>query len=341
MNSKIKEVLIPKEILNSSDLSLNEKVLLSIIIELSDKDNQCVASNKQLSKILNISKTSVSTGISKLINLGYLKPISFNGRQRILEYASAIKKKKSSNSNNYIYIKQPTINLENKDCLDFLKDIQDNSVDLVLIDPPYEVSRDTNFQSGEKTGRDTDRFRVSMNFGEWDNDFHCLAETIKECYRVLKKSGTIICFYDLWKITTLKEYLESANFKQLRFIEWIKTNPVPLNSKTNYLTNSREIALVAVKGEEHIFNSDYDSGIYRYPICHDEDRFHPTQKPVELFEDLIIKHSNEGDTVLDCFSGSGTTAIASYNTNRNFIGCEISKEYYDNTIKRFKLFKIS
>ena len=227
------------------------------------------------------------------------------------------------------------IRLVNQNCFDFLKTVSDKSVDLVLIDPPYEVSRDTNFQSGEAKGNDTDRFRVSMNFGDWDNNFTGLDVVIKECHRLLKDGGTLICFYDLWKLTTLKEYFELANFKQLRFIEWVKTNPVPLNSKTNYLTNSREIAVVGVKKGKPTFNSEYDNGIYKYPICHDKGRFHPTQKPVALLEDLILKHSNENDTILDCFAGSGSTAVAAHNTNRNFIGCELSKEYFDKTLERF------
>lgn len=227
------------------------------------------------------------------------------------------------------------ITLTNQSCFDLLKTTPDKSVDLVLIDPPYEVSRDTNFQSGEPKGADTDRFRVSMDFGEWDNNFTGLDLVIKECYRLLKDGGTLICFYDLWKLTTLKEYFELANFKQLRFIEWLKTNPVPLNSKTNYLTNSREIAIVGVKKGKPTFNSEYDNGVYNYPICHDKNRFHPTQKPVALLEDLILKHSNENDTVLDCFAGSGSTAVAAHNTNRNFIGCELSKEYFDKTLDRF------
>ena len=227
------------------------------------------------------------------------------------------------------------IRLVNQNCFDFLKTVSDKSVDLVLIDPPYEVSRDTNFQSGEAKGNDTDRFRVSMNFGDWDNNFTGLDLVIKECHRLLKDGGTLICFYDLWKLTTLKEYFELANFKQLRFIEWVKTNPVPLNSKTNYLTNSREIAVVGVKKGKPTFNSEYDNGIYKYPICHDKGRFHPTQKSVALLEDLILKHSNENDTILDCFAGSGSTAVAAHNTNRNFIGCELSKEYFDKTLERF------
>lgn len=228
------------------------------------------------------------------------------------------------------------IKLLNQDCFDFFRTVSDNSVDLILIDAPYEISRDTNFASGETTGKDTDRFRISMNFGDWDYNFKGLPEVIKECYRVLKKSGTLICFYDLWKVSYLRQYFESAKFKQIRYIEWIKTNPVPLNSKLNYLTNAREIAVVGIKGSKPVFHSEYDNGIYSYPICHDKGRFHPTQKPLALIEELIKKHTNDGDLVCDCFSGSGTTAVASYKTNRNFIGCEISKEYYDKSILRLK-----
>ena len=228
------------------------------------------------------------------------------------------------------------ITLAHQSCFEYLRTIETGSVSLVLIDPPYEVSRDTNFASGEATGRNTDRFRVSMDFGDWDNNFTGLGDIIRECYRVLKKGGTMICFYDLWKITTLKEYFEAAKFKQIRFIEWLKTNPVPLNSKTNYLTNAREIAVIGVKGGSPVFHSEYDNGIYRYPICHDKGRFHPTQKPVALLEDLIQKHSNEGDLVLDCFAGSASTAVAAYNQNRDFVGCEISDEYYDKAILRLQ-----
>lgn len=222
------------------------------------------------------------------------------------------------------------IELENISCFDYLKTIPNNSVDLVLIDPPYEVSRDTGFANTQ-----LDKYKdFSMNFGDWDNNFTGLDIVIKECYRILKKGGTLICFYDLWKITTLKQYFEDAKFKQLRFIEWLKTNPVPLNSKINYLTNAREIALTGVKGGKPTFKSDYDNGIYEYPICHDKGRFHPTQKPIKLIEELINKHSNENDVVLDCFSGSGTTAAACINTNRNFKGCELDTDYYNQSIER-------
>ena len=105
------------------------------------------------------------------------------------------------------------IEIKNQDCFEFLKDISNSSVDLILIDPPYNISRDTNFAKGQKTNTNVDRFRCSMDFGEWDKTEINLNLLLKECYRVLKKSGTIICFYDIWKITNLKNSLEINKFK--------------------------------------------------------------------------------------------------------------------------------
>ena len=224
----------------------------------------------------------------------------------------------------------------NESCFDFLPKIETKSINLILIDPPYEISRETNFQNGELTGTDTDRFRISMDFGDWDKNFTNLEEVFKQGYRILKDGGTMICFYDLWKIETIKRYYENNKFKQIRFIEWLKTNPVPINSKINYLSNAREIAVLGIKKSKPTFNSSYDNGLYQYPICHDKGRFHPTQKPLELIRELIIKHSNEGDIVLDCFNGSGTTGVAAIQTNRQFIGCEINPEYYEQSKKRIE-----
>jgi site-specific DNA-methyltransferase (adenine-specific) len=97
--------------------------------------------------------------------------------------------------------------------------------------------------------------------------------------------------------------------------------------------------LTGVKKSKPTFNSEYDNGIYRYPIYHGKDRFHPTQKSLKLFEELIEKHSNEGDTVLDCFLGSGTTAVAALNTKRKFTGCEIDNGYYIEMSNRVEAYK--
>jgi site-specific DNA-methyltransferase (adenine-specific) len=261
--------------------------------------------------------------------------------------------------------------IKNAEGLKYLETIPNNSVDLILTDPPYIISRDSgmnthynNVKNNEENNVEfvkteeewslykgengiTDdknkekymkygtiygkKYCVKTDYGEWDSEFtmDVLEKFVKEYYNKLKNGGTLIIFFDLWKITPLKELLEKHKFKQIRMIEWIKTNPQPLNSSVNYLTNCREIALVAIKGSKPTFNSKYDNGIYMFPLQGGKNRFHPTQKSLALFEELIKKHSNEGGVVLDTFLGGGTTAIACKNTGRVCIGCEISKEYYD------------
>lgn len=268
--------------------------------------------------------------------------------------------------------------IKNQEGLQFLSSLPDESVDLVLTDPPYITSRDSGMdkwvdhvaaqdasggfiktvEEWESLSAATDwnkffgdkkrnleplkknylkygsiygkKYAVRTNYGKWDSEFTMedLQLFINHFYRVLKPGGTCIVFFDLWKITPLKEQLESAKFKQIRFIEWLKTNPQPVNSKVNYLTNCREIALLGIKKSKPTFNSSYDKGVYEYPIQGGKDRFHPTQKNTALFRDLIEKHSNEGDVVLDPFLGSGTTAVAVIETGRKFIGCELDEGYY-------------
>jgi site-specific DNA-methyltransferase (adenine-specific) len=277
-----------------------------------------------------------------------------------------------------ININNNTFEIKNVDGLEYLQTIKDNSIDLILTDPPYIISRSSGMNTHYNNVRDIElnnnntliktekewneyklehsisnddnkknylkygtiygkKYCVKTDYGEWDSNFTIdkLEEFITEYYSKLKKGGTVIIFFDLWKLETLKKILEKAKFKQIRFIEWIKTNPQPLNSRTNYLTNCREVALVAIKGSKPIFNSKYDNGIYMYPLQGGKNRFHPTQKNINLFEELIKKHSNENDTILDSFLGGGTTLFACKNTKRNFKGCELNKEYYDKIIKQF------
>jgi len=264
-----------------------------------------------------------------------------------------------------------TIDIKNVCGMEYLKTINNNSIDLILTDPPYIISKESgmnnalykNNEENEninvKTEEEWEEYKIQNNldtdvhkdkyikygsiYGKkygvknqhknWDSEFNMetLDQFICEYYKKLKKCGTLIMFFDLWKINDLKTMLEKYKFKQIRFIEWIKTNPQSRNnSQVNYLTNCREIALIGVKEGSPTFNSSYDNGIYHFPIIEPcgKNRFHPTQKSLNLFEELIKKHSNENDIVLDTFLGSGTTALACKNTNRHFKGCEISEEYY-------------
>ena len=226
---------------------------------------------------------------------------------------------------------------ENTDSLSFLATIAKGVVDLVLTDPPYIISHETGFKS-VKEG--VHRFAVETEFGEWDKaenfSMADLEASVKEYYRVLRDGGTAIIFCDLWKVSYVKEMMERHKFKQIRFIDWVKTNPVPLNSKRNYLTNAREVAILGVKKSKPTFNSEYHSGLYRYPICHDKGRFHPTQKPLQFMKDLITTHSNKGDVVLDTFAGAATTLIAAKDLGRQYLGCELDKEFYDKAEERLR-----
>ena len=329
-----------------------------------------------------------------------------NNKQNIINNNKMDNESSSINEKN-----EAVIDIKNEEGLKYLVDVENNSVNLVLTDPPYIISKDTgmnthynNVKDNEANGiqsvkskkewnqyikkkmlddwnshKETDewisftntndvtdkvekgefnkfkkthklnkkeceenyikygsvygkKYCVKTDYGDWDNEFTIeqLDAFVGEYYKKLKKGGTLIMFFDIWKISLLKEIMEKHKFKQIRMIEWIKTNPQPLNSSRNYLTNSREIALTCVKVGKPTFNSKYDTGIYNYPIQGGgKNKFHPTQKSLALFERLIEKHSNKGDVVMDTFLGSGTTAIACKNTNRNFKGCEVNKEYYD------------
>ncbi len=216
----------------------------------------------------------------------------------------------------------------------FLTALPAGGVDLVLTDPPYNISRKTGFSA--LGANSVERFAVSMDFGAWDHAEINLTELAEHAYRILRKGGTAIVFYDIWKLTTLASALSAAGFVQLRLIEWVKTNPVPLNSKRNYLTNSREIAVLAVKDSKPTFNSEYDNGQYHYPIPNNGARYHPTQKPLPLFNDLVVKHSRPGDLVIDPFVGSGTTAIAAVTNGRRFAGCDLDGDYISTAKVRVK-----
>ena len=139
------------------------------------------------------------------------------------------------------------------------------------------------------------KYAVKTDYGKWDSEFTLqqMDDFVSEFYRVLRPGGTCIIFFDIWKITPLKEMLEKNKFKQLRFIEWIKTNPQPLNSSRNYLTNCREIALMGVKKGSPTFNSKYDNAVYFHPLQGGKFRIMPTQKSTKLCEELIEKHSNQ------------------------------------------------
>ena len=227
--------------------------------------------------------------------------------------------------------------IRNCDGIDLLHSLPDNSIDLFLTDPPYMISKDSGMnklherkKAGEELTKTEKKFAKPTNFGKWDEDFtlEILEEFIELYYKKLKPGGTCIVWFDWEKITPLVQMMKKNKFKQSRWFVWIKTNPQPLNSKINYLSNAKEIAVSFVKKNKAIYNSSYNKGVYFYPIAAGKDRFHPTQKSLPLFEEPIKEHTNEGDLVVDTFLGSGTTAVAAKRTGRRFIGSEKDSDYF-------------
>jgi site-specific DNA-methyltransferase (adenine-specific) len=222
--------------------------------------------------------------------------------------------------------------LINGDCIEHLSSIEDKSVDLILIDPPYLISRDSNFKKVSSSAKQEmiTKYDISIDFGDWDKEELDWNFLFKEYVRILKKGGTIIVFYDIWKSSEIKEIADKFKLKQPRIGAWVKTNPVPINSKNNYLSNASEYFFTFIKGSKPTFNSQYDKGFYHYPICHGRERYdHPTQKPLRLIMDLIEKHSNPGDLVLDTFAGTGTVGEACQILNRDCILIERDEKYFN------------
>lgn len=216
--------------------------------------------------------------------------------------------------------------LYHMDCLEGMRLIPDNSIDLLLTDPPYNLSRKNNFHTMGRKG---------VDFGEWDKDFNQTEWLEIACDKVTK-GGSAIVFNDYKNIGDMKEVFESKGFTIKQMIIWHKTNPMPRNRDRLYVT-SIEIALWVVKGKGWTFNRQrdtYENGIFTYPIVNHRKRIHPTQKPLELIQDLIKIHSNENDIVLDPFMGSSTTAIASQLLNRKWIGFELEEEYIHKSMER-------
>lgn len=180
--------------------------------------------------------------------------------------------------------------------------------------------------------------RAGMNYGKWDYDFNQI-EWMNKTLPLLRKGGSIIIFNDWKNFSYLVEVLEENGFFIKDLIRWEKTNPMPRNVNSRYVGDC-EMAIWAVKGNKgRTFNKPEDRPylrpVYKTGIVLGKNkRIHPTQKSLELFEEIIKVHSKEGDLIFDPFCGSGTTAVACKNTNRNFIGSEIDENFFLKAIKR-------
>ena len=197
------------------------------------------------------------------------------------------------------------INIYNKDCLEALKEMQDNEFDLAIVDPPYGI-----------------------DIAKWDKkELKPTKEYFKELFRVSKN-----------QIIWGGNYFTNNLIETRSWLVWDK-----YFVKTGFSKNidEFELAWTSFNNKAKILRytsvgntSGFDKNIkvdYNY-----KGKIHPTQKPVKLYEWLLMNYANEGDKILDTHLGSGSIAIACHNLGYDLEGYELDKEYYDNALKRIK-----
>ena len=210
--------------------------------------------------------------------------------------------------------------LINNDCITVLKDMVQNGekVDLIVIDPPYLI----NYSTNHRKNKEHDFCKPIEN----DNNPSLLIECFKLCYEVLKDKGAFYCFCNSNQVDFFKREIERY-FKFKNILIWVKNNWTAGDLKGAYAKQT-EFIIYAVKGR-HILNGKRDPDVLYFNRVVGKEQMHQNQKPLGLIEYIIKKSSDEDDTVLDCFMGSGTTGVASLKNKRNFIGIEIDKNYFD------------
>lgn len=229
------------------------------------------------------------------------------------------------------------IKLHLGNCVELLKETASGSVNQIFADPPYNLSG-TNFQT-VKSGK-----RVACDKGDWDviDDIHKFNEMwIKECIRVVSDEGTIWISGTLHNHPSIGVILKKIGLWVINDVIWFKRNATPLLSK-NRLAPSTELIWIASKTKKYYFDYEtakminggkqmrnlWEINAERHLTSH------PTEKPETLLERIILLGSKQGDTVLDPFMGSGTTGVVAKRLKRNFIGFEISPDYFEMAFNR-------
>ena len=227
------------------------------------------------------------------------------------------------------------VRLINQDCIEGMRKLEDSSVDLIVADPPYDIE--------------------AINYGGSVNNIKKLNQSLQDLKKAdLIKGYDIVAFGEealrvmneiniyFWcnkkQIPTYFDFYVNKYKCTFGILAWHKTNALPTYSN-KYLSDT-EYLLYFRKGKGKCFPQSYEDAktFYVAPINHKDKKKwgHPTIKPLDITEKIIRNSTREGQLVLDPFSGSGTTAIACINNNRNFIGFELDEDYYDIAVKRIE-----
>lgn len=203
---------------------------------------------------------------------------------------------------------------------------QNMLVNHIITDPPYNISKENNFSTMRNP-------RQGVDFGSWDKHFD-LYSWIKDYSEILDKNGSMIVFCSYRYMSHIIDKLEESDMSVKDVIIWQKSNPMPRNIDRRYVQDTEFAVWAVKKNAKWVFNKPEDKSycrtVYETPIVSGKERLnHPTQKSLALMENMIKIHTNENDVILDPFMGSGTTGEAALKNNRNFIGVEVIKEYFD------------
>lgn len=205
------------------------------------------------------------------------------------------------------------------DCLELMKDIPDNSVDMILCDPPYGMAYQSNYRTNKY-----DRI-------ENDDNLNWLPEFVLEINRILKDNSHSYFFCSFHHIGTfVAELKKKLSVKNV--LIWEKNNTSMGDLKGDYAPKY-EMIIYCHKGRR-LLNGGRDPNILKFKRTKNHN--HPTEKPVDLLEYLVQKSTNEKEIILDPFMGSGSTGVASMNLSRNFIGIEKDEKYFEIATKRIE-----
>lgn len=210
------------------------------------------------------------------------------------------------------------------DCLNYMKKIPSESIDLIVTDPPYLI----NYQSSRRIKKE--KFEKIKNDV---NSQQLICDYFEECNRILKNNTAIYCFCSWHHIDFFKQEFEK-HFKLKNIIVWNKNNHGSGDLKGAYAPK-HELILFGHKGRT-LLREKRISDVIECEKINSSNLTHPTEKPTKLIEIFIKQSSDINDVVFDGFMGSGSTGVACINTNRKFIGCELDENYFKIAEQRLK-----
>lgn len=208
--------------------------------------------------------------------------------------------------------------LINGDAVEELKKIDDESIDLVVIDPPYNI----NYQTRHRKDKNHKFCEVIAN-----DDNLIIGKVLKELYRVLKNNSACYIFWSIKTYEELIRVIKETEFNHKNTIVWVKNNHTAGDLKASF-GQKYELIILLNKGRAE-FNGKRLTDVWEFDRVSGNKQKHQNQKPVKLLERILEKHSKKGDLILDCFMGSGSTGVACRNLNRSFIGIELDEEYFE------------